>query len=64
MAQEQDEDFVEVLDRKNPPSMLGSEKLISWIKDRFFKKKIDKDRKFKGRLECIESNILKGQTKT
>jgi hypothetical protein len=39
MAQEQDEDLVRVLDRKNPPSMLGSEKFISWIKDRFFKKK-------------------------
>ena len=41
MAQEQDEDLVRLLDRKNPPSMLGSEKFISWIKDRFFKKKID-----------------------
>jgi putative transposase len=41
MAQEQDEDLVRVLDRKNPPSMLGSEKFISWIKDRFFKKKKD-----------------------
>jgi len=44
--------------------MLGSEKFVCWIKDRFFKKKIDKDRKFKDRLECIESNIPKGQTKT
>ena len=43
MAQEQDEDLVRVLDRKNPPSMLGSEKFIFWIKDRFFKKKIDKE---------------------
>jgi REP element-mobilizing transposase RayT len=43
MAQEQDEDLVRVLDRKNPPSMLGSEKFISWIKDRFFKKKKDKE---------------------
>jgi len=43
MAQEQDEDLVRVLDRKNPPSMLGSEKFISWIKDRFFKKKLDKE---------------------
>jgi len=39
MAQEQDEDLVRVLDRKNPPSMLGRETFISWIKDRFFKKK-------------------------
>ena len=43
MAQEQDEDLVRVLDGKNPPSMLGSEKFISWIKDRFFKKKKDKE---------------------
>jgi REP element-mobilizing transposase RayT len=43
MAQEQDEDLIRVLDRKNPPSMLGSEKFISWIKDRFFEKKIDKE---------------------
>ena len=43
MTQEQDEDLVRVLDRKNPLSMLGSEKFISWIKDRFFKKKIDKE---------------------
>lgn len=42
MAQKQDEDLVRVLDGKNPPSMLGSEKFISWIKDRFFKKKKDK----------------------
>ena len=62
MAQEQDEDFVQLLDRKNPPSMLGSEKFISWIKDRYFKKKIDKDGKFKDRLKRIESSILKGQT--
>ncbi len=33
MAREQDEDLVRVLDRKNPPSMLGSEKFISRIKD-------------------------------
>ena len=43
MAQEQDEDLVRILDRKNPPTMLGSEKFISWIKNRFFKKKIDKE---------------------
>ncbi len=43
MAQEQDEDLVRVLNSKNPPSMLGSEKFISWIKDRFFKKKKDKE---------------------
>ena len=43
MAQEQDEDLVRALDRKNPPSMLGSEKFISRTKNRFFKKKIDKE---------------------
>jgi len=41
MAQEQDENLVRVLDGNNPPSMLGSEKFISWIKDLFFKKKKD-----------------------
>ena len=43
MAQEEDEDLVRVLDLKNPPAMLGSEKFIAWIKERFFKKKIDKE---------------------
>ncbi|MBT8365644.1 MAG: hypothetical protein KJP23_13170 [Deltaproteobacteria bacterium] len=43
MAQEQDQDLVRVLDGKNPPSMLGSGKFISLIKDRFFKKKKDKE---------------------
>ena len=43
MAQEQDENLLRVLDGKNPPSMLGSEKFISWIKDLFFKKKKDKE---------------------
>ena len=43
MAQEQDENLVRVLDGKNPPSMLGSDKFISWIKDLFFKKKKDKE---------------------
>ncbi len=43
MAQEQDENLVRVLDGKNPPSILGSEKFISWIKDLFFKKKKDKE---------------------
>jgi hypothetical protein len=43
MAQEQDEDLVRVLDDKNPPSILGSEKFISWIKALFFKKKKNKE---------------------
>jgi hypothetical protein len=43
IAQEQDEDLVRILDGKNPSSMLGSDKFISWIKDRFFKKKKDKE---------------------
>jgi len=38
MAQEQDEDLVRVLDGQNPLSMLGSDKFIYWIKERFFKK--------------------------
>jgi REP element-mobilizing transposase RayT len=43
MAQEQDEDLPRLLDGKNPPSMLGSEKFISWIKEQFFKKKKAKE---------------------
>lgn len=43
MTQEQDEDLVRVLDGKKPPSMLGSDKFISWIKNRFFKKKKNKE---------------------
>lgn len=43
MGQVQDEDLVRVLDGKNPPSLLGSGKFISWIKERFFKKKKDKE---------------------
>ena len=43
MAQEQDEDLVRVLDGNNPPAVLGSEKFICWIKDRFFKKKMHKE---------------------
>ena len=42
MAREQDEGLVRALDSKSLPSMLGSEKFISWIKDRFFKKKRNK----------------------
>jgi REP element-mobilizing transposase RayT len=41
MAQEQEQDLVRVLESKSLPSMLGSEKFISWIKDQFFKKKKD-----------------------
>jgi hypothetical protein len=43
MKQEQDEDFVRTLDGKNPPSMLGSDKFVSRIKNRFFKKKKNKE---------------------
>jgi putative transposase len=39
----EDEDLVRVLDGKNPPAVLGSGKFISWIKDRFFKKKMHKE---------------------
>jgi REP element-mobilizing transposase RayT len=42
MAQESDLDLGRVLESKSLPSMLGSEKFISWIKDRFFEKKKDK----------------------
>lgn len=43
MAQEQDEGLGRVLEAKNPPSMLGSEKFIAWIKERFFKTKLHKE---------------------
>ena len=43
MAQQQDEDLIRFLERERQPSMLGSKEFISWVKDRFFKKKIDKE---------------------
>jgi putative transposase len=43
MAQQQDKDFMRVIEREKQPSMLGSKEFISWVKDRFFKKKIDKE---------------------
>ena len=43
MAQPQDEDLVSALQHQNQPSMLGTREFISWVKARFFKKKIDKE---------------------
>jgi chromosomal replication initiation ATPase DnaA len=43
MTQGQDEDFVRVFERQNLPSMLGSKEFMSRVKDRFFKKKINKE---------------------
>jgi hypothetical protein len=43
MAQQKDEDLVRVFERKNQPSMIGSKEFISWVKNRFFKKKLDKE---------------------
>ncbi|CAB1067350.1 hypothetical protein D1AOALGA4SA_20 [Olavius algarvensis Delta 1 endosymbiont] len=43
MAQRQDEELLRVFERKNQPSILGTKKFISRIKDRFFKKKINKE---------------------
>ena len=43
MAQEQDEGLVRLIESKKPASMLGSEKFLSWIKERFFKQKKDKE---------------------
>jgi hypothetical protein len=43
MEQQQDEDLIRVFERKRQPSMLGSREFITWVKDRFFKKKIDKE---------------------
>ncbi len=41
MAQEREQEVGRILDGKRLPSMLGSEGFVSWIKDRFFKKKKD-----------------------
>ena len=43
MAQQQDEDIIRVFERERQPSMLGSKEFIAWVKNRFFKKKIDKE---------------------
>ena len=43
MAQRQGEDLLRVFERKNQPSMLGSKEFISRVKNRFFKKKVDKE---------------------
>jgi REP element-mobilizing transposase RayT len=43
MAQEQDKDLVRLIEGKKPPSVLGSEKFLSWIKKRFFKQKKGKE---------------------
>jgi len=43
MAQQQDVDFIRVFERKRQPSILGSKEFITRVKDRFFKKKIDKE---------------------
>jgi putative transposase len=63
MAQEQDENLVRVFERKNQPSMLGSEAFISWIKDRFFKKKMDKEvpasKKLAPNLDTIISEVCR-----
>jgi putative transposase len=40
MSQQQDKDFIRVIEREKQPSMLGSKEFISWVKDRYFKKKI------------------------
>ena len=43
MAQQQDENLLGIFELKNQPSMLGTKNFISWVKDHFFKKKIDKE---------------------
>ena len=64
--QEQDQDPGRVLDSKSLPSMLGSEKFISWIKDRFFKKKKDKQvpssKKLAPDLDTIISEVCRYYT--
>jgi len=36
-------ELVSVFEKTNPPSMLGGRKFIEWVKERFFKDKIEKD---------------------
>jgi REP element-mobilizing transposase RayT len=43
MAQQQEEDLVQVFERKKQPSMLGTREFISRVKDRYFKKKINQE---------------------
>jgi putative transposase len=60
MAQHQDEDLVRILERKNQPSMLGTREFISRVKDRFFKKKIDKEIPASKRLAPDLNRIISG----
>jgi len=39
MAQPQDEALARLFKRKRQPTMLGSKEFISWVKDRFSKRK-------------------------
>ena len=39
MTQGQDEDLIRVFERERQPSMLGSKESISWVKERFLKRK-------------------------
>ena len=43
MAQQQDEDLIRYFERERQPSILGSKEFITWVKNRFFKKKIEKE---------------------
>jgi chromosomal replication initiation ATPase DnaA len=43
MAQQQDEDLIGVFEHQNQPSVLGSKEFKIWVKDHFFKKKLDKE---------------------
>ncbi len=43
IAQQPDQDLLRVFERKNQPSMIGSQEFIARIKDKFFKKKKDKE---------------------
>ncbi len=51
--------FVDKADYQQFIDLLGSEKLISRIKDRFFKKKIDKDSKFKDRRRASANCFMR-----
>ena len=58
ISQEQDDYLVQVLESKILPSMLGSDKFVSWIKDKFFKKKKDKQVPASKELAPVVDTIL------
>ncbi len=42
IVQQHNKDIVRVFECRSKPSMIGNKEFISWVKDKFFKKKIDR----------------------